>query len=145
MDVKNGLKIATLSACLLFSSFVFAQSEPSPVGLWLTYDLKHKPRDTLRFSFSNGELIGKISNAHPGSICTTCKGSLHNKPLEGMTIIWGLKQNGNNWEKGYVLDVDNGNTYRCHVSVSKNNHILNFSPYIGMPWLGPTLHWVRVE
>jgi uncharacterized protein (DUF2147 family) len=145
MDMKNSLKIAILSAFLLIPTLVLAEQQPSAFGLWLTYDLQHKARDTLRLYTVNGQLVGTISNSNPSAICKACKGALHNKPLDGMTIIWGLKQNGNNWEKGYVLDVNNGKTYRCHLSVSKDNRILNFSPYIGMPWLGPTLHWKRVE
>jgi len=131
----------------MFSLSSFALQAPSPVGLWKTYDLNHNARGLVKFSIVHGSLIGSIVNDFPSSssnpVCSVCKGALHNKPLIGMTIIWGLIPKANKWENGYVLDIDSGNIYRCKISISADNKILHFSPYMGIPLFGPTIDWVR--
>lgn len=132
-------------AILIFfiPSYVLAQPV-SPEGYWQTYDLHHVKRDLMHIFIHNGQLIGVGVNTKK-EVCTACSGNLKNKPINGLTLVWGLKQKGDEWVNGTVLDIDNGKTYRCHLSVSKNNQTLYFSPYIGMPWMGPTLRWMRVK
>lgn len=154
MDVNNHFsnKWRTVICFLLltFLSASYAQTDPSPIGFWQTYDLKHTPRSIIKISLVNDELIGEIvktpsQGQNTKTICTACKGDLHNKPFAGLTIIWGLKQHGKLWKNGHVLDVDSGKTYQCYVTTSADNTVLNFSPYLGLPFLGTTLHWKRVD
>lgn len=114
---------------LFFSVIVFAQ--PTPLGLWQTYDLKQTPRDIIRISANNHQLLGTIVKSP-------------NPKLIGKKIIWGLTQKSNTWENGYVLNVDDGKIYRCKIAVSDDNHTLYFSPYTGIPLFGVTIKWVRV-
>ena len=132
---------------LLIGSFpLLAHSQPSPIGLWQTYDLDHTPRDIIKISQNDNQLIGIIVKpAGKSNFCTTCPGTLHNKPIKGLQIIWGLKQQENAWRNGHVLSIDNGKIYQCTVSVSADNKVLHFAPFIGNPLFGVTLDWVRVE
>ena len=36
--------------------------------------------------------------------CKECKGDRKDKPIIGMTILWGLKQDGDEWNGGEILD-----------------------------------------
>lgn len=121
-----------------------SQAHSSPIGYWQTYDLHHNPRNIVKLRIVGNELIGTLSTQTTG-LCNACKAQLHNHPLKGMRIIWGLKQNGKAWESGNVLDIDSGKIYHCKVAVSEDGKMLYFTPYVGSPWLGPTINWNRVN
>lgn len=144
MNINKILRLIFIILCLVFSSFAQAKSGPTPLGLWKTYDLKHTARSIIKISLRNGELVGTIVESLTHDVCTSCSGPWQNKSVVGMPIIWGLKKMGNTWENGRVLNVDNGKTYNCYVSVSDDNKILYFSPFVGMHWMGKTIKWERV-
>ena len=131
---------------LLFSSLVFA--EPSPIGSWQSYDLDNKVRNIVKFSLQNDDLVGTIAKVHSfqgeNPLCYLCEGNLHNKPLQGLQIIWGLHRDGDKWINGHVIDIDNGKIYDCELAVSTDNKILHFTGYMGIPTLGATIQWARV-
>lgn len=123
-------------------------SAATPVGNWRTYDDKGNVRSILRFSVNNGVLNGRIIQVlgdNPNSVCTNCKGSLKNKPMKGMVIVWGLKQEGDEWKNGQVLDLDTGKIYGCQLTVSDDNKTLHFHGYSGTPMFGKTIDWYRVK
>lgn len=132
---------------LIFPSIVFA--EPTPVGLWQSYDLNKNVRNIVKFSLKNGKLMGNIvkvkSLRGEKALCDVCVGPWHNKPLLGLPIIWGLKKLGNKWVNGQVVNVDNGKIYNCQLSVSDDNKIMNFTGYLGIPAFGATVQWMRVN
>lgn len=138
--------------CLLSCSFTYATDVHSPLGLWRTYDLDATPRSVVKFSLAGSELratIVKTLNGKKGQpftgTCTACTGNNKNKPLVGITIIWGLKKQDNGeWTDGHVLDTDSGSTYRCNITLSENGQIMHFHAYLGMSFLGKTVDWQRV-
>jgi uncharacterized protein (DUF2147 family) len=133
--------------CAIFGFLpLFAFAQAQPIGSWKTYDLQHNPRSIVKLTLQNGTLIGVIQkNLSPGKICTACRGKLRNKPLVGLPIIWGLKPEGDKWVNGHVLDVDSGKVYRCQLKVSADNRVLYFTAYVGMPLLGATLKWIKMN
>lgn len=139
MDKKHWF----LACFLIYPALSYALS--SPLGSWQTYDLKHTPRSIIRLSEHHGELEGYIIKSFTGMICKNCVGAQQGKPYRGMKILWGLKQQGDSWKNGWILDVDNGKTYRCNLRVSDDNKTLFFSPYIGSPLFGVTIKWDRVD
>jgi hypothetical protein len=98
---------AAWSVILLASAFftMSAQAGPdSPVGAWRTIDDKTgKERSVIRISESGGVLEGKVEEifAQPGDdpkhLCKACEGERKGKPVIGMTILWGLKKEGNGY------------------------------------------------
>lgn len=143
MEILN-MDIRTILCLLVTLIPVLTFAQNSPVGEWQTYDLKNTPRSIVRISENKEELTGTIIKSYKPGTCEACQGSRHNKPLVGMQIIWGLIKSGETWKNGHILDVDSGKVYNCRLSVSDDNKILYFSPYIGSPIFGVTLKWKRV-
>lgn len=145
MEIKK-LFLLLFSFTIFFIPYTtFAGENPLPIGFWKTYDLKHKPRSIIKISLVKGELIGTIQQSLTNdTICTACQGKWKNKPVIGMPILWGLRQTGNKWDDGRVLNIDNGKIYHCYLKISDDNKILYFSPYLGSHWIKVTINWERV-
>jgi hypothetical protein len=85
-------------------SVAFA-SELSPVGLWKTIDDNTgKPRGLVRIMDVNGEYRGTVEKIFlkpgedPDPRCEKCDGTQHNQPVIGMTILWGLTKQGDDFK-----------------------------------------------
>ena len=136
-----------LFGCMLsfFAICHAAEINQSPVDLWRTYDLKGQERSVLKFYIADNELKADVVKIllNKGVYCDKCKRNLKNKPYLGMTIIRGLTHKQNKWINGEVLDTDTGNTYSCHVTLSKDGKTMNLHAYKGIPLFGRTVHWQR--
>lgn len=124
----------------------------SPVGVWRTIDDKTgKERSIVRISEVNGELRGVVEQIHdfpgddPKHLCKDCKGERKDKPIVGMTILWGLKQNGDEWSGGEILDPKNGKIYRCKMTPSADGKQLNVRGFIGVSLIGRSQTWHRAQ
>jgi uncharacterized protein (DUF2147 family) len=73
-----------------------------------------------------------------------CPGSKKDKPVVGMTILWGLKKDGDKYTGGKILDPDNGKTYKCTISLADGGKTLKVRGYIGVSALGRNQFWKRV-
>jgi uncharacterized protein (DUF2147 family) len=51
----------------------------------------------------------------PDPVCTQCRGDLRDKPILGLSILWGLHRERERWVGGSVLDPQNGKEYRARV------------------------------
>ncbi|MFZ6844087.1 DUF2147 domain-containing protein [Undibacterium sp. RuTC16W] len=147
MNKKTGIA-ALLLLCI--TSMAFAQD--TPVGLWKNIDDKSgKPKALIRISENSGELIGKIEKLFPegeedqNPKCDKCDGVNKNQPIIGMTILFGLKKDGDEYNGGRILDPANGKLYRSKLSVTDNNKKLNVRGYIGTPLFGRSQVWVREQ
>ena len=142
-----------LIALLLFASplAAFAQAN-SPVGHWRTIDDKTgKVKSVVEiYETSNGTLAGKVlqvlhSDKGPHPLCDACKGENHNKPIEGMVITWGLKQDGETWEGGKILDPNNGKVYSAKMTPIEGGKKLQVRGYLGFSMIGRNQIWLRQE
>ena len=104
--IRGGL-LAMLFA--LVSAPVLAAAD-SPVGTWRSIDDKtKKERSIIRITDHSGELQGVVEKIFdqpgddPAHLCEECKGERKDKPVMGMTILWGLKKDGNAWAGGFGL------------------------------------------
>jgi uncharacterized protein (DUF2147 family) len=125
----------------LFSCFAAYAGSKSAVGLWRTN------RSILKIYTVNGELRAKVVKVlvgkGNGALCTKCEGENKNKPVVGMTVIWGLKPAGNNtWSGGKGLDPDTGKTYQCSLTLSDNAQLIKFQA--SRLIFTRTLEWHRV-
>jgi uncharacterized protein (DUF2147 family) len=135
---------------MAFSCFASA-SKVSPVGLWETFDdATGKPHSLIRISEKNGELLAIVEKDLDPSdsadeVCEKCTGDNKNKKVIGMTIMDGMKQNGDDFEGGHILDPESGETYRCKLKLDASGNKLEVRGFIGVSLLGRSEIWTRVN
>ncbi|MBX9631483.1 MAG: DUF2147 domain-containing protein [Burkholderiales bacterium] len=146
-------KLVLGALTLLFALTAAAADPASPAGLWKTVDDKTKlPRSLVRISEVNGVYEGRIEQLlnrqpddDPQGICRACPGDRKDKPLVGMTILSGLKKDGDIYTGGEILDPKNGKSYRCKMEVIEGGKKLNVRGFIGVSLIGRTQTWLREE
>lgn len=136
-------------ACAYFTSAALAAS---PVGLWKTIDDETGNERSLIRIIAVGESIeGTVENIilfpgdDPEQLCRDCEGSLKDQPVIGMRIMWGLQGDGASWKEGYIMDPNNGKTYRCKLTVEDDDQSMRVRGYSGFSLLGRTQIWYRVK
>jgi len=131
---------------MLFGTLVFAQS---PIGTWKTIDDETgKEKSLVEIYEKDGELYGKVvkilTKGKENSKCTECKGTNKNKPILGMTILYGLKKKGNEWTGGKILDPNSGKEYKATVKLNGNDK-LDVRGYVGISLVGRTQTWQKAK
>lgn len=141
----------TLVALSLASIAGLAFAEAAtPVGLWKTIDDDTgKEKSYVRITEDNGVVSGKIEKlidpSKPNPVCEKCTDERKDKPVTGMTIIRNVKKDGDQWDGGDILDPNNGKVYKVRLKPADDGKKLNVRGYIGVPMLGRTQTWIRVE
>ena len=144
--------LAAALGLTLFAAFAHAQA--TPAGLWKTIDDDTKKEKSLiRISEADGVFTGKLEKlldpaTKPDAVCDKCSDDRKDKPLVGMTLVKGVKQNEGDkamWDGGEILDPNNGKTYKVRMTPQDGGKTLAVRGYIGAPLLGRTQTWVRVE
>jgi uncharacterized protein (DUF2147 family) len=139
-----------LGALLLASSAAFAQA--TPVGLWKTIDDETgKEKSLVRISEAAGTLSGKVEKlldpAKADAKCDKCSDERKDQPVAGLTILRNVKKNEgrDEWGGGDILDPNNGKVYSVRLKSVDGGKRLEVRGYLGMPMLGRTQTWQRVE
>ncbi|MEZ0470377.1 DUF2147 domain-containing protein [Luteimonas salinilitoris] len=108
---------SALFALTMLPAMAFAQD--GPTGRWQTIDDETgKAKSVVEISqAADGTLSGKVveilqSDRGPNPTCDKCSGANKDKPIEGMTILWDLKPDGDAWSGGTILDPAKGKTYK---------------------------------
>ena len=71
--------------------------------------------------------------------------ALQSRPLLGMDLIAGFVRAGKKkWEDGTIYDPRDGKTYKCVMKLQRDG-TLKVRGYVGIPLLGKTVVWTRVE
>lgn len=142
---------ASLIAAMFAVPFAWAQND-SPVGLWKTIDdATGKPKALVRITEDHGVLEGKIEKLfrEPGEEqdpkCTECTDARKGQPILGMTILRGLKKDGDEWSGGQILDPKNGKEYKSKAELKDGGAKLSVRGYIGVPMLGRSQTWLRQQ
>ncbi|MBX2816077.1 MAG: DUF2147 domain-containing protein [Saprospiraceae bacterium] len=118
----------------------------SPVGFWKTVDdVSGETRSIVEISSKDALLYGtvkKLLQDDPNTLCDACKGSNHEKPIQGMVIIQGMEKDGDRWNSGKILDPETGNVYRCIIWLEEGGDVLRVR---GKHWTGlyRTQKWFR--
>jgi len=138
-------------AIVLGCATAFAEGDLSPVGRWKTIDDSTKQAKSIVNIWQKGDTAyGTVDTIFPqpgkpaDPICTNCEGYSKNKPIKGMTILWGLTKDDDEWSGGRILDPENGKTYKCYVEVIDGGRRLKVRGYIGLSLIGRTQYWERV-
>ncbi len=136
----------------LASALALAQS--TPAGVWKTIDdATKKEKSLVRITDNAGVYSGKIEKlldptAKQDAVCDKCTDERKDKPILGMTIITGVKQSASAadiFDGGHILDPNDGKVYKVRLSPADGGKKLDVRGYIGMPMLGRTQTWLRVE
>lgn len=143
--------VIMVSMLLALSSGLLQAESMSPVGLWRTIDDKtKKERSIIRISEAEGgELRGVVEKIFdqpgddPAHLCKECKAERKDQPIIGMTILWGLRKEGEGWAGGEILDPKNGKIYRAKMSLSEDGNSLDVRGFIGFSLIGRTQTWHR--
>ena len=131
---------------------ITALADPmSPVGTWNTIDDEtNKPKSLVRITEQDGVISGAIEKivdpAKQDSKCDACAGDdpRQGKPVIGMTILTGLKKEGDNvYSGGRILDPNNGKTYNAKVTVIEGGKKLEMRGSI--LFIGRTQTWIRAD
>jgi uncharacterized protein (DUF2147 family) len=125
---------------------------PSPQGRWLTRDEKTgQPKSIVRLWVEDGTLFGKIDSIMPSPgkdpdpHCDKCPGDFQGKRNRDIRFLWGLKNAGEEWNGGQVLDPENGKIYRCKIQVQGDDKTLSIRGFIGISLLGRSQTWERLQ
>jgi len=120
----------------LVAGSVFA-ADMTPVGSWKTIDDKTgKVKSIVEISDQGGKLVGKVaqilqSDKGPNPVCNECSGERKDKPVLGMTIMWDVKQDGDVWDGGTILDPNNGKTYGVKLTLIENGSKMQVRGFMG--------------
>ena len=148
---KRSLLLAALLAGSAFSALAQATT---PAGLWKTIDdSTKKDKSLVRIVETNGVYTGKVEkivdpDAPKDAVCKDCSDERKDKPIQGMTILRNVRQDAKDktlWSGGDILDPNNGKVYKSKLTLVEGGARLDVRGYIGVPMIGRTQTWTRVE
>jgi uncharacterized protein (DUF2147 family) len=142
-----------IAAAVLSLVANLAMAQASPVGLWKTIDDETKAEKSLvRVSDTGGVFSAVIEKlldpAKQDAKCDKCSDERKDKPVMGMTILRDVKKSSSDselWDGGDILDPNNGKVYKVRLKPVDGGKKMEVRGYIGMPMLGRTQTWIRVE
>lgn len=144
---------ATFALAFAASALPALAANDTPVGKWKTIDDEtHQVKSIVEITEEGGLLQGKVlqvlkpddpTEAHP--VCKKCDGERKNKPIEGMTIMWGLKKDDGEWSGGQILDPSKGKIYKVTIKLVDGGKKLDVHGYIGFSLIGRSQEWVRAD
>ena len=142
----------SIAALTLALGACAAWAQASPVGVWKTIDDDGKTEKSLvRISEAGGQLSGRIETlfdaSKKDSVCDKCSDERKDKRLLGLTILRNVTKQADedSWAGGEILDPNNGKVYKVRLKPVDGGAKLEVRGYIGMPLLGRTQTWLRVE
>jgi uncharacterized protein (DUF2147 family) len=137
---------------LLAAAAGTALAQATPVGVWKTIDDKTKTeRAQIRITETGGVLSGRIErllapDAKPDGVCDKCSDDRKGQPMVGLEVVRGVKKgDGDLWDGGTILDAAEGKVYKVRMQPIEGGAKLEVRGYVGMPMLGRTQTWIRVE
>lgn len=123
----------------------------TPEGLWRTIDDRTgKARSLVKIIEQDGEYNGFVEKGllptdKEQDVCDKCTDERKGQRIIGMKLLTGIRQKGNEFDCGEVLDPDNGETYQCQIKLDASGNKLEVRGYIGIPVLGRSQTWLRLE
>lgn len=121
---------------LLFTLFLacaaFCSAQNSIVGDWVTVDDQSGEKLSIVsiYKGTDGLYYGKVQQILKGPkdpVCVKCEGEDHNKPVQGLVIIRGMKMEDGELRGGKVLDPNNGKFYYGKIYLKDGNLVLRGS------------------
>jgi uncharacterized protein (DUF2147 family) len=154
--MKHAFRL-TIAAALLLAAGAALAANDTPAGTWKQIDdVSGKAKSIIEITESNGQLqakVVKVMNLSPEEIardgqhpiCRKCDGERKDKPIEGMTIMWGVSKDDDVWDGGKILDPKSGKIYKVKLKLADGGRKLDVHGYIGFALLGRSQIWERQE
>jgi hypothetical protein len=121
-------------------------------GVWQQIDpATGKVGALVTFAESGGIFRGFISKLFPdpgddpNPLCGKCPDGQQDKPVLGLVFIEGMRRTGLEYEGGTILDPESGALYSTKILLSQDGNTLTVRGYIGIPLLGQSQTWKRVQ
>lgn len=148
VSIRFALATLIMVAALMPAPVFPADAGASPVGLWKTFDEKSgREKAVVQIYEVNGRLFGKIVQSFkPGAqtrVCVPCTDERKNQPIIGLVIIRNMKQDGDEYDGGDILDPESGSVYHSTMHLEQNGTRLRVRGYIGFSLLGRSQTWDR--
>ncbi|MEZ5653368.1 MAG: DUF2147 domain-containing protein [Burkholderiaceae bacterium] len=123
---------------------------PTPEGVWRTVDDETgQSKSLVRISRVGDALVGTVEEilvaGKEDARCDACEGERHGQPIRGMRILWDVVPQGDEYGGGRILDPNNGKIYKVKLWLGDDPATLTVRGYIGMPLLGRSQTWQRVQ
>jgi uncharacterized protein (DUF2147 family) len=142
--------------CAIVAFVVLAQTPSAGAqtvsGVWQQIDPDTgKIGALVTFAESGGIYRGTFSKLFldpgddPNPICQKCPGAQRGQALLGLTFIDGMRRSGLAYEGGTILDPESGTLYSANMRLSPDGNSLTVRGYIGIPLLGQSQVWKRVQ
>jgi uncharacterized protein (DUF2147 family) len=137
--------VAFVASLMFIATTVMAFSgRNTALGYWKTIDDETgKPKSILKIYEVDGKYYGRVDRLleKPGALCEKCEGEDHNKPIEGMVVMWGMNADGGEeYSGGKIFDPEKNKTYRCSMWIKDGK--LMVRGYLGPFYRTQTWHAV---
>lgn len=132
---------------LISVSNAFGQSENEILGIWYNTEKSAQIEIVKNGSEFQGKIVKLENSADYSTPPLDAKNEnqkLRTRPINGLTILNGLKYSNGIWKEGKIYDPNTGKTYSCEVSL-KNQSVLEVKGYLGFSWIGRTVEWTKVK
>ena len=147
------MKRLIITAAVAALASMSAMAAVSPVGLWKTIDDNTgKVRSLVRITQANGEYKGTIEKLYrspdqdQNPKCDKCSDARKDKPIIGMTILSGLRADGDDeYVNGSIVDPENGKVYSSKLTLDEDGKKLEMRGFIGVSLIGRSQTWVRAD
>lgn len=143
--------IAAVMSFLLTPAYADPAPEPTASGFWKQTDDDGHVGGWFLFEEKNGVFEGRLVKMfkRPGETkivktCQKCEGDQKDAPMLGLTIVKGMKRDGNKYEEGSILDPRDGSVYHAEMELSPDGQKLYVRGYLGIPLFGQTQTWTRL-
>ena len=149
--ILRSAAFGAMLAGLLAPAAGVAQSLDTPIGLWKNIDDETKqPKALIRIVEQGGALVGRIEKIltdKADAVCEKCSDDRKGKPLVGMEILRAVRKTDghDHWDGGTILDAAEGKVYKVRMTPADGGKKLDVRGYVGMPMLGRTQTWIRIE
>jgi uncharacterized protein (DUF2147 family) len=145
------IKLCALALVLAAATLQVA-AQTTPAGLWRTIDDQtQRERSQVRIVEQDGVFSGRIvaiaDPARQDARCDQCTDARRGQPVLGMTIVEGVRRDGEQpvWAGGTILDPNDGRSYRVRMTLRDEGRTMEVRGFVGMPLLGRTQTWIRIE
>ena len=149
--MRTKLLTAAVALLSLLVPLHASNADQSPAGLWQAVDDDTKqPTGWFLISNHDGVYAGIIAKMFlkpgedPNAVCDQCKDDRYNHPWLGLEIIRGMKQDGDKYTDGTILDPRDGKVYKATMTVTPDGQTLVVRGYIGISLLGQNQYWTRL-
>lgn len=132
----------------LFALSAMAGPSTSPVGLWTTFNDEGQATALVRISDTGGVIAGtveKVLIGDPAMRCSACPTGdpRKDKPVQGMTILQGLKKDGDAYVGGTILKVAEGRIANAEIRLTESGQRLELTGRVGI--FSKKVFWKRAE